>query len=99
MQMPDMSSLNTTSLLGAIATIGYTAVIVGASLAAGLHKQTATGHHATWNLDGRSHAAGILGAWAALGTLIYPYGTHIVALEMQVCLPSMCITCIDAKFD
>ncbi|KAK9861707.1 hypothetical protein WJX84_002703 [Apatococcus fuscideae] len=85
--MPDMSSLNLTSALGTVTTIGYTAVIVGASIAAGLKQEKATGHHAEWNLDGRSHVAGILGAWAALGTLIYPYGTHIVALEMQAQIP------------
>ena len=87
--MPDMSSLNFTSVLGASTAIGYTAVIVGASLAAGLRQEKVTQQHAQWNLNGESPVAGIFGAWAALGTLIYPYGTHIVALEMQVRLQDM----------
>ncbi|KAK9831182.1 hypothetical protein WJX74_006475 [Apatococcus lobatus] len=86
--VPNMSSIKTFSALAAFAGVAYTAIGVGGSVSAGLHAERDTGHHAQWNLDGRSTVGGIFEAWAAFGAFVYSYGTHAVVLECQAQIPS-----------
>ena len=79
-----MSSISAISAGAALAGIAYTAIAFGGSIAEGLQKEHRTGRHAEWNLNGKSTVAGLFDAWAALGTFVYPFGAHVVTLELQV---------------
>lgn len=79
-----MSSITIISSLAVFAGIAYTAIGFGSSISAGILAERDTGHHAQWNLDGRSTVGGIFQAWAAFGSFVYSYGTHSVVLECQV---------------
>ncbi|KAK9839961.1 hypothetical protein WJX74_001134 [Apatococcus lobatus] len=86
--LPDMSSISFISAGAALAGIAYTAIAFGGSISEGLHMEHRTGRHAEWNLDGKSTVAGMFDAWAALGTFVYPFGAHVVTLELQAQIPS-----------
>ena len=84
LQLPNLSSISAFSAGAALAGLAYTVIAFGGSISEGLQKQHRTGRHAEWNLNGKSTVAGLFEAWAALGTFVYPYGAHVVALELQV---------------
>jgi len=82
-QLPDFSSLGWVSMLGAVCSIGYSAIATGL---AGAHGREANITYAPAKESNPLNEA--INVFAAISTILFAYGGHNVSLEIQATLPN-----------
>lgn len=86
-QLPDFSSLGVVSLLGALMSVGYCAIATG--LAAAYRPEVAPDYsNPLPDNSAMSVTNRIIDIFAAISTILFAYGGHNIALEIQATLPS-----------